>query len=122
MAADNSTRSFTVRPADHHNVRGRATRRIFISDDTMKLAKWLAGDVVVLLLAAPSQLQVGVPLLKASSAKSCVTSRDPSQWGLYGRHQSYPMMVSISIHYVLGRLIPRSCRARDHPLAHRPHF
>ncbi|KAH9978347.1 P-loop containing nucleoside triphosphate hydrolase protein [Russula compacta] len=56
-ADDSSSRSFTVRPADQHNVKGRAVRRIFISDDAMKLAKWLAGDVVVLLLVAPSQLR-----------------------------------------------------------------
>ncbi len=44
--------TFTIRVTDHANVRGRAVRRVFLSDHAMKLAKLFAGDVVVLTAAS----------------------------------------------------------------------
>jgi len=57
------TFTFTIRATDHANVRGRAVRRVFLSDHALKLAKLFAGDVVVLTAASDTyQEQVGVPL------------------------------------------------------------
>lgn len=50
--ADISSVTFTIRLAYHANVRGRAVRRIFLSDHALKLAKLFAGDVVVLTAAS----------------------------------------------------------------------
>ncbi|KAN0118673.1 AAA ATPase [Russula decolorans] len=50
--ADISSVTFTIRVAYHANVRGRAVRRIFLSDHALKLAKLFAGDVVVLTAAS----------------------------------------------------------------------
>jgi len=61
--ADISSNTFTIRTTDRANVRGRAVRRIFLSDHAMKLAKLFAGDVVALTAASDiCQEQVGVPL------------------------------------------------------------
>ncbi|KAF8491156.1 AAA family ATPase [Russula emetica] len=50
--ADISSITFTTRATDHVNVRGRAVRRVFLSDHALKLAKLFAGDVVVLTAAS----------------------------------------------------------------------
>ncbi|KAI0276798.1 AAA family ATPase [Russula aff. rugulosa BPL654] len=49
---DISSITFTLRATDHVNVRGRAVRRVFLSDHALKLAKLFAGDVVVLTAAS----------------------------------------------------------------------
>jgi hypothetical protein len=60
--ADISSITFTIRATDHANVRGRAIRRVFLSDHALKLAKLFAGDVVLLTAASDIyQEQVGVP-------------------------------------------------------------
>ena len=46
--------TFVIRAADQDNVRGRAVRRIFMSNPAMKLAKLFTGDVVI--LSAPSEI------------------------------------------------------------------
>jgi hypothetical protein len=61
--ADISSITFTIRTTDHVNVRGRAVRRVFLSDHALKLAKLFAGDVVVLTAASDIyEEQVGVTL------------------------------------------------------------
>ena len=61
--ADNSSITFTIIASNHANVRGRAVRRVFLSDHALKLAKLFAGDVVVLTAASDiHQEQVGVSL------------------------------------------------------------
>jgi hypothetical protein len=58
---DISSVTFTTRATDH--VRGRAVRRVFLSDHALKLAKLFAGDVVALTAASDIyQGRVGVPL------------------------------------------------------------
>lgn len=59
--ADISSITFTIRTIDHANVRGRAVRRVFLNDHTLKLAKLFAGDVVALTAASDIyEEQVGV--------------------------------------------------------------
>lgn len=54
--------TFTISRATD-NVRGRAVRRVFLSDHALKLTKLFAGDVVVLTAASDiCQGQVGMPL------------------------------------------------------------
>jgi hypothetical protein len=69
--ADISSNAFTIRTADQLNVRGRAARRIFLSNHAMKLAKLFAGDVVVLTAVSEiSQQRVSVrPLSKMRCQK-----------------------------------------------------
>ena len=58
-----SSLTFVIRAADQDNVRGRAVRRIFISNPAMKLAKLFTGDVVILSAASEiSQEKVGLRL------------------------------------------------------------
>jgi hypothetical protein len=55
--------SFTITPADQVNVTGRAVRRIFLSNNALKLTKLSTGDAVVLVVASEiSQQKVGVRL------------------------------------------------------------
>jgi len=78
--ADITSLTFTIRAADQDNVRGRAVRRIFISNNAMKIAKLFTGDVVVLSVTSDiCQRKVGAHLLsEKESAQSCVTPRVPS--------------------------------------------
>jgi hypothetical protein len=46
--------TFSITAADQINVRGRAIRRIFLSNNALKLANLFTGDVVV--LSASSQI------------------------------------------------------------------
>lgn len=77
--ADISSITFTIRTSDHANVRGRAVRRVFLSDHALKLAKLFAGDVVVLTAASDIyQEQVSVPLQSRMRCRKSVAfpSRD----------------------------------------------
>lgn len=78
--ADITSLTFIVRPADQDNVRGRAVRRIFISNNAMKIAKLFTGDVVILSVTSDiCQRKVGAHLPSENeSAESCVTPRVPS--------------------------------------------
>ncbi len=68
--ADISSVTFTIRATDHSNVRGRAVRRIFLSDHALKLAKLFAGDVVVLTPASDiHQGQVGASAIENPVSK-----------------------------------------------------
>jgi hypothetical protein len=79
--ADISSFTFTIRTTDHANVRGRAVRRVFLSDHALKLAKLFAGDVVVLTAASDIyEEQVGVPLQSKMWGRKFIAfpSRDTS--------------------------------------------
>jgi hypothetical protein len=78
--ADISSLTFTLRATDA-NVRGRAVRRIFLSDHALKLAKLFAGDVVA--LTATSDIykeRVRVPLQSKMRCRKFIAfpSRDTS--------------------------------------------
>jgi hypothetical protein len=95
--ADFSSNTFTVRTADQVNVRGRAVRRIFLSNHAMKLAKLFAGDVVVLTATSEiCQQRVSVRLLSKMRCQKFIgfPSRDSSLLARYGRHQTWQVMVS----------------------------
>jgi len=79
--ADITSLTFAIRAADQEDVRGRAVRRIFISNNAMKIAKLFTGDVVVLSETSEiCQRKVSLhPLSENERAKSCVTPRDRSQ-------------------------------------------
>jgi hypothetical protein len=68
--SDISSVTFTIRATDHANVRGRAVRRVFLSDHALKLAKLFAGDVVVLTAASDifQEQQVRALLLSKMNA------------------------------------------------------
>ena len=92
-----SSNTFTIRAADEVKVRGRAVRRIFLSNHALKLAKLFAGDVVVLTVASEiSQQRDSVRLLSKLRRQKFIAcpSRDESQSARYGRHQTWPVMVS----------------------------
>lgn len=77
-----SSNTFTIRAADQVKVRGRAVRRIFLSNHAMKLAKLFAGDVVVLNVASEiSQHRDSVRLLSKMRCQKFIAflSRDGSQ-------------------------------------------
>ena len=77
-----SSNTFIIRAADKVNVRGRAVRRIFLSNHAMKLAKLYAGDVVVLTAASEiSQQRDSVRLLSKMLCQKFIAfpSRDSSQ-------------------------------------------
>lgn len=79
--ADISSVTFTIRATDHANIRGRAVRRVFLSDHALKLAKLFAGDVVVLTTASDIyEEQVGVPLQSKMRCRKFIAfpSRDTS--------------------------------------------
>jgi AAA family ATPase len=95
--ADFSSNTFTVRAADQINVRGRAVRRIFLSNHAMKLAKLFAGDVVGLTaISEICQQRLSVRLLSEMRCQKFIAfpSRDNSQWARYGHHQTWQVMVS----------------------------
>lgn len=80
--ADFSSNTFTVRAADQINVRGRAVRRIFLSNHAMKLAKLFAGDVVGLTaISEMCQQRVSVRLLSKMRCRKFIAfpSRDNLQ-------------------------------------------
>jgi hypothetical protein len=80
--ADFSSNTFTVRAADQINVRGRAVRRIFLSNHAMKLAKLFAGDVVGLTaISEMYQQRVSVRLLSKMRCRKFIAfpSRDNLQ-------------------------------------------
>jgi hypothetical protein len=77
--ADLSSHSFVVRAADQNNVRGRAIRRVFVSNSVMKLANSSAGDLIVL-APGDSQTKVCTRLLSANTFQNShlevIRSRD----------------------------------------------
>ena len=52
--------SFLIRAADQVNVKGRAIRRVLVSNNVMKLSKSCAGDFVVLAPASIGDSQHNV--------------------------------------------------------------
>ena len=61
---------FSISPADHLNVTGRAVRRIFLTNNALKLAKLSTGDVVVLSAASQISYQkVGLNLLSENEKR-----------------------------------------------------
>jgi len=79
--ADISSITFTIRTTDHAKVKGRAVRRVFLSDHALKLAKLFAGDVVALTAASDIyQGEVGVSMQSKTRCRQSIAfqSRDTS--------------------------------------------